>query len=57
MECADVIAINKADLGGAEAIGRTLRGITEAPVQPVSAETGQGIAELWGLSSFNERTR
>lgn len=47
MECADLIAVNKADLGGAEMIARSLHAITSAPVFPVSAETSAGVGDLW----------
>ena len=47
MECADLIAINKADLGGADAVARSLHAVANVPVNPVSAETGEGVAHLW----------
>jgi LAO/AO transport system kinase len=53
MECADMIAVNKADLGGAEAIARSLHGVTDVPAYAVSGETGQGVSELWSrIESF-----
>lgn len=47
VECADLIAVNKADLGGADSAARGVRQVTGVNALPVSGETGQGVAELW----------
>jgi LAO/AO transport system kinase len=55
IELADVVAVNKSDLPGAD---RVRQQITQAlslgsgkpiPVVPVSAASGMGVAELWGV--------
>lgn len=47
MECAEIIAINKADLGGADIMASTLRQVTGKPTATVTAKTGEGIDQLW----------
>lgn len=53
MEAADVIAINKADLPGADAAYTGVRAILEltgernVPLVKLSAQSGHGIAEFW----------
>ena len=46
LEIVDVIAINKADMDGAERTARYLSAIVDTEIIPVIALTGQGIPEL-----------
>jgi LAO/AO transport system kinase len=54
IEVADLIAINKSDLPGADRVRQQLTsalslvpGAPEVPVVNITAATGQGVAELW----------
>lgn len=53
LEVADVVAIHKADLPGADSAAAQVRaalelaGTSTVPVMKVSAKTGNGVAELW----------
>jgi LAO/AO transport system ATPase len=52
LEVADILAVNKADLPGADQVAAQVRASFElsghaATVLEVSAKTGQGISELW----------
>lgn len=54
IEVADVVAVNKSDLPGADRVRGQLRaaltlvpGAPEVPILPVIAARGEGIAELW----------
>jgi LAO/AO transport system kinase len=49
MEIADVFALNKADLPGAERLEQEIRATQHAPVQRVIAATGAGVPELIAL--------
>lgn len=49
MEVADVFALNKADLLGAERLEQEIRATQHAPVQLVTASTGTGVPELIAL--------
>ncbi|HZQ54796.1 MAG TPA: methylmalonyl Co-A mutase-associated GTPase MeaB [Bryobacteraceae bacterium] len=49
MEIADVFALNKADLPGAERLEQEIRATQHAPVQRVIATTGAGVPELIAL--------
>jgi LAO/AO transport system kinase len=49
MEVADVFALNKADLPGAERLEQEIRATQHAPVQRVIAATGAGVPELIAL--------
>ncbi len=54
IEVADVVVVNKSDLPGADRVRQQLRaaltlvpGAPEIPILPVTAATGEGVAELW----------
>src|SRR5207244_1070816 len=52
LEVADILAVNKADLPGADQVAAQVRASIElskhaVPVLEVSAKTGSGLAELW----------
>jgi LAO/AO transport system kinase len=53
LEVADVVAVQKADLPGAERVAAQVRAALDLPGSPtvpvvlVSAKTGRGVAELW----------
>jgi LAO/AO transport system kinase len=49
MEVADVFALNKADLPGAERLEQEIRATQHAPVQRVIATAGAGVPELIAL--------
>jgi LAO/AO transport system ATPase len=61
LEVADVVAVHKADLPGAEQTAAQVRtslalsGGPAVPVQPVSARTGLGLGELWQAITFVPR--
>ncbi|HYV37531.1 MAG TPA: GTP-binding protein [Gemmataceae bacterium] len=63
LEVADVIAIHKADLPGAEQTAAQVRaaldlpGLRPIPVVSVSAKTGAGVKELWTTISACNRRR
>lgn len=46
LEVADIVVVNKADRDGADQTVRDLRAETDAPVLPLVAAEGRGIAEL-----------
>ncbi|MCE9589423.1 MAG: ATP/GTP-binding protein [Planctomycetes bacterium] len=65
LEIADVIAVNKSDLPGADATAASLREMLDIsggdagrqPVVKITAATGQGVDELWGMVEIARRTR
>jgi LAO/AO transport system kinase len=46
LEIADVIAVNKSDLPGADRRAHELRAVLDTPVLMLSAQTGEGVEEL-----------
>jgi LAO/AO transport system ATPase len=63
LEVADVVAVHKADLPGAEQTAAQVRaaldlpGVRPIPVVLVSAKTGAGLAELWQTITACHRRR
>jgi LAO/AO transport system kinase len=56
LEVADIVAVNKADRGGAEQTVRDLRAETKAPIVSLIAARGEGVADLVTAIDDHHRT-